>query len=822
MTRRAIVIGLAGAVIVAAVGFFNDMVMHQTFLFSSYMPLSIFGAAVLFLMFVNPVLHRVSPKLALSGRELALVAAIVLPACCVSSRNFIHHFTTQIMTPRFYARTEPGWQAHRLVERVPSVMLAGVRPEFSADDIVEPLSLAEALCRPSLLAAGLPLPGLPGAELSGAQERIVERVPPEAREDLKRALSELDPDRAADACQRAVSRALNAVVRRSDLHETSAFERLSLSRDADKLLELESLSEEDVRRLNRHLIDAAFAGRVRSLVAKEDYAVTGFQRGLRVGSERISLSKVPWHAWTRTLLLFWVPLVVALSAAFVGLALVVHRRWSEHEHLPYPIVRFVRSLFPEKGRPAGSILRDRLFWVPAAAVVLFHLNNYAQLYWPQQLVEIPRRFDFRSLSYLVPALRRGGDWGIMNPTIYFTAIGLAYFVANDVSLSIGIAPFVYAVVAGVFAGYGVALSGGWYNSLRPEIFMAGGAYIGTFFIVAYAGRRHYLSTFRRGLFLAAEDEVRPAEVWGARISIVATAVTVALLVIVGVRVQWAIFFVAATLMIFVATSRVLAETGSFLLHPHTFPGILLWGFVGAKVLGPQQMLVILVVGSVVSLGFHVNMMPMIVQGLKLAADTGQGVRTRPGRTAALGSAAFLLALVVAIPVALYLQYDLGVAASSDGWTRNIPHFAFDPIVAVEERLEAQGVLEEAGNLTGLRWLGGISPNRPAVIAFLVTFALVILFEALRLRWPGWPLHPVMFIFAGWWHSRVVGVSVLIGWLVKVTVTKYGGAATCNKLKPLMLGLIAGDMLAGILLAIVAGVYYFVTGTAPKGYWVLPG
>jgi len=68
-------------------------------------------------------------------------------------------------------------------------------------------------------------------------------------------------------------------------------------------------------------------------------ALDGFVQGLRVGDAPISISAIPWQAWVRPLG-FWLPLLVVLSVAVTGLSVAVHRQWSEHEHLPYPVVSF--------------------------------------------------------------------------------------------------------------------------------------------------------------------------------------------------------------------------------------------------------------------------------------------------------------------------------------------------------------------------------------------------------------------------------------------------------------------------------------------------
>jgi hypothetical protein len=361
----------------------------------------------------------------------------------------------------------------------------------------------------------------------------------------------------------------------------------------------------------------------------------------------------------------------------------------------------------------------------------------------------------------------------------------------------------------------VSLKGGWYNSLRPDIFMCTGAYFGVFLIVLYTGRQHYISVFRKSLFLKARDEVRPHEVWGARLAILGFLAFVLVLALVGVRLHWAVFYAASYLAIYVAVGRIVAETGLFLIHPHIFPTVLLWGFAGSMVLGPQQMLLMFVVGSVLALGMHVNVLPMVDQGLELSGS-------RPGRTAAYAGAAFAIALAVAIPIAIYFQYDRGFQAASDGWTRGTPRYAFEPVMRVENRLTAQGALEGAGELSGLDWVRGLAPHWPLVAAFVIVLALTIGTEAMRLRFPRWPIHPILFMCGDWWHSRQLAVSFLIGWFIKRTVMRYGSAATYRRLRPLMFGLIAGDMLAGITLTIAGAVYHYATGVPPKGYWVLPG
>ena len=83
MTVRAVLLGLLGAGIICSFAYFNDWVMHQTQLVGNNMPMAVYGGLILFLLLLNPLLFYLRRKLALSGRELAVILAMVLASCAV-------------------------------------------------------------------------------------------------------------------------------------------------------------------------------------------------------------------------------------------------------------------------------------------------------------------------------------------------------------------------------------------------------------------------------------------------------------------------------------------------------------------------------------------------------------------------------------------------------------------------------------------------------------------------------------------------------------------------------------------------------------------
>lgn len=546
-------------------------------------------------------------------------------------------------------------------------------------------------------------------------------------------------------------------------------------------------------------------------------ALGEFLSGMSKGQEHISFSRIPWYAWTRTLL-FWIPLIVTISIALIALATVLHRQWSAHEKLRYPIVTFAHSLLPEQGRSSPIIFRNKLFWLSTISVFVIHMSNYAYVWWPDKMIRIPVEFDFGAIAPSVPNIIRGGGFGLLKVHFYFTAIGFAYLLATDLSLSLGIAPYLYTWIAGVLMIYNIPIREGTHISLKLEGFLHAGAYFGIFLVLLYTGRRYFVSALARALFIRTRDNVPSYAVWGMRFFLLGSTAFICQLVAVGLDWQLAVLYTLGAAVIFTGISRVVAETGVFFIHSYHYPGVIMWGFLGASALGPKAMIIMFMVSCILLIDPREAIMPFMVNGLKLAESS----RLKLGRVAVLGVVGLLVALAVAVPVTLYWHYDRGGQATSDGWTRDmVPRFSFDAVTSVKQDLKLANQLEEAEKVSGWGHFKNIMPRRACVWAFGIALALVLLFTFARLRFPRWPFHPVMFLVLGTWQSKQMGASFLAGWFIKMMVTRYMGGQWYQKLKPLMFGLIAGDLIGGLIPMIVGAIYYFTTGHNPEIFRILP-
>jgi hypothetical protein len=620
---------------------------------------------------------------------------------------------------------------------------------------------------------------------------------------------------------------LREAIRLETLHRSlPRWTRWRLSRDPSRLTPAERLA------LHRDLFDLAAGALVQHrrpgvlervhprLLADPSenpaVALDGFATGLGGAGEDFTLARIPWSAWGRTLG-FWLPLIFTMSVLVTSLALVFHRQWMRHEHLPYPIVEFTRSILPERHAPHGPALRDRLFWLGFVPVFALHMVNYGHAWFPEFVIPVRRQLDFMPLLEMMPVMRRGNPWGLFNPTIYFTAIGFAYFLSSDISLSLGLAPYLFCLLAGILAGYGLSFGAGY---LRPSIETSiyTGASFALFLTILYSGRHYLRAAFARALGLPARDTVEPAAIWGARVALAAFVAFVAQLVAVEVEWPLAVLYTLITVVIFTVMSRLLAESGVFFFKPNIFSCVILWNFMGSQALGPEQFLTLTLITSLLLIDPRECLMPFAVTSLGLADRSGM----RPDRLAVAGLGATLLALLLMTPTTLYWQYRDGAIQTGDEWTANsVPRLALDMNVSVVRELEAQGALEDARALGGWERFRRMSPKPSFLIPFGSAFLLVGLFTLLRHRYARFPLHPVLFLFGIIYEARMMGFSFLLGWLVKSLITRYGGARAYQRVKPLMIGLIAGELMAGLVPLLVGALYSVLAGRPPIPFRILP-
>ena len=547
--------------------------------------------------------------------------------------------------------------------------------------------------------------------------------------------------------------------------------------------------------------------------------VNGFVQGIAPGPGRhIALGDVPWYAWSRTLW-FWLPLLLTLWVMLIGCALVVHRQWSEHEQLPYPIATFANALLPDGQGVWPAIFKRNLFWVGAIIVFLLHANNYAATWFPDAMVAAPRRFNLEFLTHLSDMLAApyyGGIdavQGVFHPPIYFTAIAFAFLIASDVSLAVAIGPYLFALVIAFFYARGTPISIGGHLTPKVGHLMTFGGYVGMFAVIAYTGRQYFKQLAAGAVGARLIAPAQRAAVWAARVAVLAGALMVIQLVAIGLDWFLATLFAVGLVVLFVVMARILAETGIFFLMPWWGPGIVMIGLLGATAVGPQTQIILLLITVVMIYPQATESIILFMTNALKLLD----VRQIPyGRATLWCVGALLIAVVIALPLTLYFQYDRGVN-SDDAQTWRVPRHAYLPVMRSQLRLASQGQLETANRVSGLQRLVHVTVRPDLWAAMGVGLVLVLACSAARLRWPGWPVHPVMFLIWTTAPGRWFCASFMVGWLIKRLVVRFGGTRAYQLCKPLMFGVIAGEMLAGVLTMLIGAAYYLITGQPPPKF-----
>ncbi|MBS3821246.1 MAG: hypothetical protein GVY16_11570 [Planctomycetes bacterium] len=555
----------------------------------------------------------------------------------------------------------------------------------------------------------------------------------------------------------------------------------------------------------------------------EGYRLTigGFIKGLNIRDEAdrpvdVTLGDVPWGGWSSALW-SWMPLIAVCLVGAIALAVVVHRQWSTHERLRYPIAN-VASMFIEQdeGRFFGPLYRNRLFWLGTGMVLFVHLVNGLNA-WEVWQFKIDTTFPLGTIIY-----QKYPSWGtipgaqyVFTWKIFPVVIGISYFLASDVVFSLGISKYALLIILLPIVTAGGDLSGN-YIAGSPMGMVTFGGYVGVALTLLYTGRNYYKRVFKTAFLFRRDSEIESTSTWGARVfAVCAVAMVLLLWLVFELDLMLTIPVVALVYLMYLVMSRIIAETGLFFIQSEWLPFIIIAAFFGAAGLGPTQFIILGLVSIVLTGDPRETLMPFVINALKIGEDN----KVRPGRTGVASGASLLLALAVAVPAVLWMHYQFGL--SKDGWGTGAPKLLYEAMDKQVDTLKRQDMLAEAEDTSGLDRFDQMQFDTKLMGAAGIGLVAVLAFSFMRLRYTWWPIHPIIFLV---WYTFPINhfhFSFLLGWLIKAAVTKIGGIQTYRSGRPLMVGLIAGDLLGGLVFN-TGGIIYALMDIQQEAYNVLPG
>ncbi|MEM1211859.1 MAG: DUF6785 family protein [Planctomycetota bacterium] len=827
MSLRAVILGLLWGLLVAVAVYPNDYMMRGTFLIGNFLPVAVFGVFS-GLVLVNVSLSRLVPGLALRGGELALAIAMALAVCGWPSSGFYRGFPQLAAMPGHWLETTSKWKARGIDSYLP-----GGSAKVAEGFLIEPRGVAGLLvsgegevleaARSGMTARELELMGLV-ASGSGVldQSELLQLVRVLNGAIAEGALVESLPDSALRSEPVALAMASSVAW----LAEAEG----ELAEDRREYLVAEAVRARE--RASRALLVEALGGGLAAQprgegtlllgMRKDPYTHVGYISGQPTQGPVLGWWRnVPWDAWW-PVIRTWVGVSLLVAVAVMCLALIVHPQWSKRELLPYPIARFVEeSVAREEGRLLPTVMRNRLFWIAFGGLVVLHSWNGVAA-WTQTTGRfgIPMQLDFRGLKDLFPTLRQ--VWISHNsfffPTVFPSVIAFAFFLTGTVSLSLGVSMFLWCFLGAALINYGTTLPND-LNSPEGGPLLRFGSYLAMLGIILYTGRRYYASLVWTAVGGKRAGEVPGYAVWALRLLPLTISGAVVLLHQAGLHWVWGAAFLLVMLGSYVVLSRIVAETGLFFAKPGYLGMAVLTGLVGFDVIGPAAYLVMGFASLILMGDPREALMPFLSNGLQIAERSG---KVSPRRSSWLLGGMAVLGLVVAGVVTLSAAYTQGYNAQ-DRWAgKNMPSFTLDAAEGLMSQSSSEGTLIAATTAEGGERLGLIRLAAEQWVWFLVGAGLVLGTAVARLRLAWWPLHPVLFLVWGTYPMTMFSMSFLIGWMVKTGVVRLGGAKAYQNVRPMMIGVIAGELFAALLWVVAGLVYYTVVGETPPKFSIFPG
>ncbi|MEX0777154.1 MAG: DUF6785 family protein [Phycisphaeraceae bacterium] len=810
MSIRAVSLGFLLGLFVAGATYFNDFVITQTFLIGNHLPASVFGVALILLLGVNPILRLMGAKAPLRGGELAVIVALGLAVCAWPGSGLLRYFVHYVALPSHMLSVRLAWQQHQVMSYTPGIspLLA---PGFVAD-----------------------WPGLALRLRSAADDgdepflaHLTQHLGDPARQALQQAQTSFTP-----AQRKAILGGLNQFILAPDPGPIppSIIGHLPLSEDLqDQLARLDKgeLSPLDAQRLRRRLIDAALPALITPMpqghgVLLNDGVVDGraieplITSGISATRTATPLD-IPWDIWWPTLRL-WGGAVLFTGLAVLCVLVIVHPQWSQREVLPYPTVQFLDEMTRRReGGFLPDIAGNRLFWYGLGGVAVLHLINGLHAWFPD-VPQIHRDLPFDPLRDLFPnASKVNYSWGLFHPFIYPSVIGFGFFINTRVSFSIGMAHVLWVALGAWMLSFATTLTGDKYMVGGNGPSLRFGAYVGMLLMILYFGRRYYAGVLAGAVGLRRVGGPPRHALWAARCFALFFALAVYTLV------RWggldpllSLLMVAMVVMIGVVLARINVETGLFYAQPDWLPGAILAGFFGVQGLGPSSLIVLLMASIIMAGDPREGIGPYLANGLRMT-DRIAGISA--ARSAPWLGGMVVAGLAVALVATLTIQYNRGL--STDGWAQGQATETFNHAATSISKLAAYSELSQATGLSGLEHVSGARPVTNTLIWAGVGLVLVLALAVARLRLPWWPLHPVLFLVMGTYPVAMFAVSFLLAAAIKGAVIRLGGERSYVRAKPLMVGLIAGDVLLIIFWSMVGSVYYFATNKPPALYLILP-
>jgi hypothetical protein len=483
----------------------------------------------------------------------------------------------------------------------------------------------------------------------------------------------------------------------------------------------------------------------------------------------------------------WASFLAVLTTMMLAMNALLRRRWMVREKLTYPITHMPLEL-TAAGAP---LLRSKLMWLGfglAGAVDL--LNGFHQLWpaWPLIKVRVVH-FD----EYM-RGIFRGYPWGALGGTrisFYPFAIGLGMLLPLDLAFSCWSFYLFWKAQALLSALLGLSRIPG-FPYVNEQ---SSAAYLGLCAFALWMARGH-IRHILAGLTgrVRFQDEGEPMSYRLALHLLLAGALFLALFAA-GMG-MW--LWVAALLFLLyfgisLTVTRVRAELGPPAHDLHRGgPDLILTNIFGTTetVFNPRQ-LTALSMCFWFNRAYRAHPMPIQLESFKIA----ESADIRQSSMALALTIATVVGVIAAFWAQVHNYYVYGISAKMSSVATT---FGREPY----QRLQA--------------WLVHPLPTQwPRLGAYSGAFLFTLLLMFLRVNFVGWPFHPVGYAISSSWSMNCLWLPILIAWLAKLVIMRYGGYRIFQAAVPVALGLVLGEFIVGSLWCLIG----IALGIDTYSFWV---
>jgi hypothetical protein len=505
--------------------------------------------------------------------------------------------------------------------------------------------------------------------------------------------------------------------------------------------------------------------------------------GWYVGGE-----SVPWALWIIPLAA-WTSLILALYFMQACLGVMLRAQWAEREALAFPLLKFPMEItrdIDDAGPKQNRFFRNPAMWAGFAVVGFIEMLNGLQFYFPD-VPGFPLSLNTRQFFTEAPWNQLGNTYVQVYPAI----VGISYLLTKEVSFSLWFFHLFskFQLIAAYTMGFQPATleapswTRGWAKGFIG--YQQVGAILAYVALLLWVGREHWAHIVRRafGREKATLDEKEealsyPFAFWG---FVGGLAFILLWTVAAGVKWEIALMMWGFYLAIALALTRLVAEGGLLFVQTGWMPVgpmAFLMGAGPGKLLDTASAAPASMISSSIMLDMRGFLLPSFVQSLKLAKD--RKISIKP--LFALIAVTTIVSFVLSLWTVLHLGYETGGLQLAVWWAR---------VGGSQPAVNTAGIMRgiETNIAANWGWVG---------IGAAMTWGMM----AARSRFTWFPLHPIGLVMCVPFAMHSMWLSIFLGWLFKVVITRFGGNDGYRKATPIFLGAVLGSVVMIVFWVIV--------------------